>query len=83
MEQDIIDRIEKDFKEDSKIALEKMTEFELDMNYGPRVSRCIIHLSEGSIEKLENLIQGAELSPSVVTLPAETFPGEFNEPFES
>ena len=54
MEQDIIDKIENDFTEDSNIEFEKKTQLEEYMGNDPQVSRCIVHLAKGSIATSES-----------------------------
>ncbi|MEM1002817.1 MAG: hypothetical protein AAGH46_09215 [Bacteroidota bacterium] len=81
METDIKVRIEKDFGDKSSKAIKLLDDFEHEFDLSPRVSRCIIHLSEGDINKLELNIELAQEDWRDIIDMAEEEQFEFKEPF--
>lgn len=82
MEIDIKNQIGKDFGGKSSKAVKLLERFEKDNDLSPRVSRCIIHLSDGDIKKLQSNIKLAEEDWRDVIDMAEENDFEFNEPFK-
>lgn len=83
MEKDIEIRIEKDFKENTEIVLDIISNFENTMRLSPRVTRSIVHLSEGNLVKLKEVIALAIQDWRDVITSAESYDFEFNEPFKN
>lgn len=82
MEKDIENRIKMDFVNQAQEALELLRNFEQESNFGPRVSRCIVHLSQGNMQKLKETIKQAQIDWRDVIYWAETITYEFNDPFK-
>ena len=81
MEIDIHKRITKDFGNESSTAISLLSAFEVRHKLSPRISRCIVHLSNGNIGKLKIVIENAEIDWRDVITAAESFDFEFNKPF--
>ena len=81
MEIDLHKRIAKDFGNESSIAVNLLSAFEVRYKLSPRISRCIIHLAKGDINKLKIVIENAETDWRDVITAAESFDFEFNRPF--
>ncbi|WP_340064648.1 hypothetical protein [Ascidiimonas aurantiaca] len=60
MEIDIKNKIEKDFGDKTSKAIKLLENFEKENDVSPRVSRCIIYLADGNIDKLKANIKTAE-----------------------
>ena len=82
MEKDIEKRIMHDFGTNASEAVILMEAFETKNKLSPRVSRCIIHLAEGDIDKLKNNIKVAECDWRDVIMWAEPVPLCYNKPFD-
>lgn len=82
MENDIQKKIEYDFGKDADIAKELLEIFEKNNDLSPRISRCIIFLSNGEIEKLKMYIQLANEDWRDVIDIASEYDKDFNKPFE-
>ena len=82
MEPDIKIRVEKDFGSTADKAIAMIQQFEKNQGLNPRVTRCIIHLSDGDITKLKSNIDAANQDWRDIIYWAE---GDnafvFNEPF--
>lgn len=81
MEIDIKNKIEKDFENKSSKAIKLLDKFERENDLSARVSRCIVHLSQGNIDKLKSNIKLAEEDWRDIIDIAEENCFEFNEPF--
>jgi len=57
---DIKNRISKDFGASSREAINIIEKFEKNPKLGPRVSRSVVVLAQGNIEKLREAVSGAE-----------------------
>ena len=81
MEKDIKARIIKDFGPDYDAAIHLVEKFEAEEGLSPRISRCIVHLADGNLSKLEAAIKNARIDWRDVIVWAESYPLEFDSPF--
>ena len=81
MEKDIERKIDVEFGHESSLAKKILEDFESEMELSPRISRCIVFLAKGSIEKLKNVIEEAKIDWRDVIMDAESEDFEFNQPF--
>ena len=79
---DIKNRISRDFGANSREAINIIEKFEKNMKLGPRVSRSVVVLAEGSLEKLREAVSNAEGDWREVIESAERRPFELNSPFK-
>lgn len=82
MQPDIKDRIIRDFDAQRATALALMETFESEEKLSPRISRCIVHLAQGDLSKMEKYIQTAKNDWRDVIIWAEVVPLEYNRPFD-
>ena len=81
IEEDIVNKVKADFKEESANALKLLQNCENKNDFGPRVIRCIVHLSKGDIKKLFLTIERAEIDWRDIIDEAEEETFQFNNPF--
>ena len=81
MEPDIKKRIVEDFGGDAVKAIHLMEVFEAESKFGSRVSRCVVVLANGDMDKLREFIGYAEEDWRDVIMWGEKAPLEFNKPF--
>ena len=82
MEKDIEIKINSMFGVESTRAKKILKEFEKEQGLSPRISRCIVYLSEGSISKMQQAINDAKIDWRDIIMDAETVDFEYNEPFK-
>lgn len=82
MDQDIVNKIKSDFGAESIKAIELMNSFEKKHKMGSRITRCIIHLSNGKFEKLFTLIDDAIIDWRDIINRAESYDFQFNKSFD-
>ena len=82
MEKDIEEKIFQNFGNDAQKAIALTNEFEKVFKFGPRVTRCVVHLANGDISKLKDMIKNAETDWRDVIMWAETTTFEFDKPFQ-
>lgn len=82
MELDIENKIKNDFGNNFSYAKELIVSFERKYSLSPRVSRCIIYLSEGDIEKLKSNINLAEQDWRDIIYSASESDIDFNKEFQ-
>jgi len=83
MQEDIKNKIVRDFGPNHLTAIELVDKFEAEEGLSPRITRCIVHLAKGDLTRLKSGIQRAKYDWRDVILWAEAKPLEFNHPFGS
>lgn len=56
MEQDILDKINRDFDNEQDYVIRILKSLKTELNVGDRVVRCVLHLSKGSLKKTRKLL---------------------------
>ena len=79
---DIKNRIAKDFGGNGRDAINIVAKFEKNNKLSPRVSRSVVVLAQGDIEKLRSAVSDAENDWQNVIESAERRPFELNSPFK-
>ena len=79
---DIKNKISKDFGVNSREAINIIEKFEKNMKLGPRVSRSVVVLAQGNVEKLREAVSNAESDSREVIESAERRPFELNSAFK-
>lgn len=79
---DIKKRISKDFGGSGRDAINIIEKFEKNSKLSARVSRCVVALAQGDIEKLRAAVSDAENNWQSVIESAERRPFELNSAFK-
>jgi hypothetical protein len=82
MKTDIISKILRDFEHNDAMSVIKLLNvFQKENGLSPRITRCIVALANGDMEKVIKFIKIAETDWRDVIVAAETYDYQFNEPF--
>ena len=82
MLKDVGGGVTKDFGAGGRDAINIIEKFEKNMKLSPRVSRSVVVLAQGDIEKLREAVGDAENDWHNVIESAERRPFELNSPFK-